>query len=113
MFTASTTDPGGFTWRVVAQPAIGPSHRWLWIGIGLIVVSIALAALAVFLGNRRADREAGLPDRPAPGGTPSVPDPTPVAVGAAPAAGHSGTAGHSADDPADVHAGDLAGRSDR
>jgi hypothetical protein len=67
VFTASTSDPGGFTWRVVAQPALAPSHKWLWVGIALIVLSILLAALAVFLSQRRdnaPDGSSPSPDAP-------------------------------------------------
>jgi hypothetical protein len=68
VFTATPSDPHGFTWRVVAQPALAPSHSYLWIGIGLIVLSILLAAFAVFISQRRSDPSSG---GPAPGGSPS------------------------------------------
>jgi hypothetical protein len=71
VFSASTSDPRGFTWRVVAQPALGPSHNWLWIGVTLIVLSVALAALAVFLSRRRDQSLGGT--SPSPGGTPPSP----------------------------------------
>ncbi len=66
VFTATPSDPHGFTWRVVAQPALAPSHSYLWIGIGLIVLSILLAAFAVFLSQRRSDPSSS---GPAPGGS--------------------------------------------
>ena len=59
--------------------ALGPSHKWLWIGVVLIVLSVALAALAVFLSRRR-DQSLGGPPPSADGPTPS-PDgtsPSPV-----------------------------------
>jgi hypothetical protein len=68
VFTATPSDPHGFTWKVVAQPALAPSHSYLWIGVGLIVLSILLAAFAVFLSQRRSDPSSS---GPAPGGSPS------------------------------------------
>jgi hypothetical protein len=91
VFTASTSDPRGFTWRVVAQPTLGASHRWLWIGVALIVLSVLLAALAVFLSRRR-DESSGGPS-PSSDGTTPPPDGTPSS------SDESDTAGHDAPEP--------------
>jgi hypothetical protein len=61
VFTATASDPNGFTWKVLAQPALAPSHSYVWIGVGLIVLSILLAVFAVFLSQRRGDRSSGGP----------------------------------------------------
>ncbi len=90
VFTASTSDPRGFTWRVVAQPALGPSHEWEWIGVALIVLSVLLAALTVFLSRRR-DQSSGGPS--ASDGKRANPD------GAPSPAGESDEAGHGAPEP--------------
>jgi len=66
VFTATASDPHGFTWRVVAQPSLAPSHSYMWIGIGLILLSILLATLAVFLSQRRSKPSSS---GPAPGGS--------------------------------------------
>jgi hypothetical protein len=74
VFTASTSDPHGFTWRVVAQPSLAPSHSYKWLGIGLILLSILLATFAVFLSQRRGKPSSS---GPAPGGpTPPGGNPT-------------------------------------
>jgi hypothetical protein len=52
--TASTSDPGGYTWRVTQTPP-SPSHLGRWIGVGLILVSIIFGSLA--LSARRRSRE--------------------------------------------------------
>lgn len=91
VFTASASDPHGFTWRVVAQPALGPSHKWLWIGVVLIVLSVALATLAVFLSRRR-DRSLGGPP-------PSADDPTPSPDGSSPSPGSSAASDRGAPEP--------------
>lgn len=85
VFTASTSDPHGFTWRVVADPTLGPSHKWLWIGVMLIVVSVALVALAVFLSRRQDpasnQRSSGAPSSKGPGSAPvgrPAPEPSPT-----------------------------------
>ncbi len=70
VFTASASDPRGFTWRVVAQPALGPSHKWLWLGVALIVLSIGLAAFAVFLSRRRDLPSSGTQSSSGPMPTP-------------------------------------------
>jgi hypothetical protein len=50
-FTASSSDPGGFTWTVLHQP--GPSiDLGRWISIGLIIVAIGLGAYALVLRRR-------------------------------------------------------------
>jgi hypothetical protein len=73
VFTASSSDLRGFTWRVVSDPSLGSSHKWLWLGMVLIVLSIGLATLAVFL-SRRNDPS---PDRGASSNSdPSGPDPS-------------------------------------
>ncbi len=69
VFAASTSDPKGFTWKVVDQPSLAPSHKWVWIGVALIVLSVALAALAVFLSRRR-DPPSGGPSPESGGASP-------------------------------------------
>jgi hypothetical protein len=61
VFTASTSDPRGFTWRVVADPTLAVSHTWLWVGVALVVLSVLLAALAVWLSHRRDPSTGGPP----------------------------------------------------
>ncbi len=85
VFTASASDTRGFTWRVVSQPALGPSHKWLFLGVGLIVLSVLLAALAVFLSRRR-DESLGGSSPPPDGGT-RGPDGAPSSSGEPEAAG--------------------------
>jgi hypothetical protein len=56
VFTASTTDPGGFTWSVskASQVAItGSDGHHVSIGIVLVIVAVVLALLAVVLNRRR------------------------------------------------------------
>ncbi len=76
-FTASASDPGGFTWRVLAQPAAASSHGRLWIGVGLLVLAALFGGLAVLLGARR--------DRASPSGrsdgTPGTPPAHPTVAG--------------------------------
>ncbi len=82
VFTATPSDPHGFTWKVLAQPALAPSHSYLWIGIGLIVLSVLLAAFAVFLSQRRSGPSSDGPAGPAATGDPASGTSTdPVAVG--------------------------------
>jgi hypothetical protein len=86
VFTASTTDPRGFTWKVVADPTVSGSHAWLWVGVALIVVSAALAALAVAMNHRRRQTTPGGPttagagpdDPPTRGSPPATREPAPV-----------------------------------
>lgn len=79
VFTASASDPRGFTWRVVADPSLGSSHKWLWIGVVLIVLSIGLATFAVFLSRKnkassdRGSSSGSDPNEPDPSGPPSEP----------------------------------------
>jgi hypothetical protein len=58
-FTASATDPGGFTWRVDSRPL--PAHsstRGLIIGLVIAVVVIGIA-VALLVGRRRPTARSG------------------------------------------------------
>ncbi len=56
-FTADSSDPGGFTWKVVDQGTVStPLPLGLWIGIGLLVIAAAAGAYALRL-RRRAHSE--------------------------------------------------------
>jgi hypothetical protein len=59
-FTASASDPGGFTWTVLHQPA-SSIDIGRWISIGLVALAIGIGAYALFL--RRRQREASHVDR--------------------------------------------------
>jgi hypothetical protein len=72
VFTASSSDPRGFTWRVVSDPSLSPSHKWLWLGVVLIILSIGLATLAVFLSRRNSPRSGPSSDE----GSSRGPDPS-------------------------------------
>ena len=52
VFRASTTDPAGFTWSVVA-PASSSGGSVPWLGIVLLVAAVVLAGTAVELRRRR------------------------------------------------------------
>jgi len=69
VFTASSSDPGGFTWRVVQPAAITPSSSptGLWIGLGLIGLAIVFGTVAFTLSRR--NRLAEQSSRPEPGGS--------------------------------------------
>jgi hypothetical protein len=54
-FTASSTDPGGFTWKVLDQPS-STVNLGLWISAALIVAAAGFGAMALVL--RRRQREA-------------------------------------------------------
>ncbi|MGA2838070.1 MAG: hypothetical protein ABSF84_15870 [Acidimicrobiales bacterium] len=57
VFTADSSDPGGFTWKVVGQAPLPSSFdTGLWVGVGLLVVASAAAAYALRL-RRRGDSE--------------------------------------------------------
>jgi hypothetical protein len=70
-FTADASDPGGFTWVVVAQGQVAvtsSSNLGLWVGLGLLVVASGATAYALMLRRRaRADR-AGPDDASVEGG---------------------------------------------
>jgi hypothetical protein len=72
VFTASSSDPRGFSWRVVGDPSLGSSHKWLWLGVVLIVLSIGLATLAVFLSRKIKPSDEGSSSGPS---GPGEPDP--------------------------------------
>lgn len=55
-FTASSSDPGGFTWRVLHPPASSIDLA-RWISVALIVVAVGLGATALIL-SRRERRQA-------------------------------------------------------
>ncbi len=73
VFTASSSDPRGFTWRVIGDPSLGSSHKWLWLGVVLIVLSIGLATLAVFLSRRSKSSDESSSSRSS---DPIEPDPS-------------------------------------
>jgi hypothetical protein len=54
-FTASSSDPGGFTWTVLHRPASSIDLA-KWISVGLIILAIGFGANALVL--RRRQREA-------------------------------------------------------
>jgi hypothetical protein len=55
VFTASSADRGGFTWRVVQSPAAASSNVGLWIGVVLAILAVACAVVAVVLSRRRRE----------------------------------------------------------
>jgi hypothetical protein len=63
VFTKSATAPGGFTWRVIANPPVATSHTWFTVGIALLVVAVLFAVVAIVL-NRRRPEEPGAPRGP-------------------------------------------------
>ncbi len=59
VFTASTTDPGGFTWSVPATIDVSSSsHTGLWVGTALIVVAVVLSGLVIGFKRRSATEGA-------------------------------------------------------
>jgi hypothetical protein len=61
VFTASSADRGGFTWKVVQNSAPASSSVGLWVGVVLALLAIAFAVTAVVLSRRR--REVAHADR--------------------------------------------------
>ena len=59
-FTASSSDPGGFTWKVVHQSAVSSTSTGLTVGLILIAVAVVFAAVAVVLSLRA--RKSGPPE---------------------------------------------------
>jgi hypothetical protein len=60
VFTKSSSDPGGFTWKVKAAPpaaAASSSDLALWLGVALVVLAVVFASLAVVLSRRRRRAE--------------------------------------------------------
>jgi hypothetical protein len=55
VFTASTTDHGGFTWRVIQTPASTSRDVGLWVGVVLGLLAVASAVVAIVLGRRRQE----------------------------------------------------------
>ena len=55
-FVRDLSDPGGFRWTVLHPTAVSTSGggHWLWIGIGLVAASVAIAAVVLLLGRRPA-----------------------------------------------------------
>jgi hypothetical protein len=76
VFTASATDPGGFTWRVVHSAATSSGDIWLGIGVALIAMAVIFGLLALLLSRRNRSEGPQWPNRPAPG------MPAPAAPGA-------------------------------
>jgi hypothetical protein len=61
VFTASTTDSGGFTWRVVQSPASSSGGFSIVIAVVLVGLGVMFALLAVVLSRRRREEaHAGL-----------------------------------------------------
>jgi hypothetical protein len=79
VFTASTSDPHGFTWRVV-QSATVPGRSTLSVGVILIILAVVFGVIAVVLSLRsRSARGAGGPSSPSgPGDAPPGPAPSGV-----------------------------------
>lgn len=75
-FTASPSDPKGFTWKVVAQPVLAPSHMWLWIGVALIALAVVFGAIALALSLRRRNPPPPRWTCPPSGGTSPASDPS-------------------------------------
>ena len=55
VFTASTTDHGGFTWRVIQTPTSTSGDLGLWLGVVLAVLAVASTVVAIVLGRRRRE----------------------------------------------------------
>ncbi len=72
VFTRSATDPGGFTWRVVANPPLTANRTWLTAGIVLLVLAALFGAVAIGLSRRR-DSDGDTKD-PGPTSDPTPPD---------------------------------------
>jgi hypothetical protein len=51
-FIASSSDPGGFTWRVLHPPS-GSIDLGLWISVALIVVAVGSGTVALVLSRRQ------------------------------------------------------------
>jgi hypothetical protein len=64
VFTASSADRGGFTWRVVQAATPASSNVGLWVGVVLALLAIACAVVAVVLGRRRREAAAAADPRP-------------------------------------------------
>ncbi len=94
-FTADSSDPNGFTWKVVDQGDVSSSVPVaLWVGIGLLVVAAGAAAYALRLRRR--------PDAP------TTPSGDGGATGTAPGGGSG--AGAPADAEPEPAAGEPVGR---
>jgi hypothetical protein len=65
VFTASSADSGGFTWRVVQAATPASSNVGLWVGVVLGLLAIACTVVAVVLGRRRREAAAAADPRPA------------------------------------------------
>jgi hypothetical protein len=64
IFTRTSADPGGFTWRVVAPPPANSNNTWLVVGVTLLVLAVLFGALAVVLSRRRGRTEPPAGDGP-------------------------------------------------
>jgi hypothetical protein len=79
VLTASASDSGGFTWKVIAPPP-APNNVGLWVGVGLVVVAVGLGITAFALSRRRRTTGRAGTGPPAHEATdePSSPLPTPA-----------------------------------
>ncbi|MGO8870978.1 MAG: hypothetical protein ACLQPH_06155 [Acidimicrobiales bacterium] len=66
-FTASSTDPGGFTWRVLHPATVSSGGVGLWVGVALLGLAIVLGLVALLLSRRRRTEGPLPPARPEPG----------------------------------------------
>jgi hypothetical protein len=55
VFTASASDPGGFTWKVVQSPASSSGAFSIVLAVVLVAVGVGFALLAVVLSRRRRE----------------------------------------------------------
>jgi hypothetical protein len=67
VFTRTSADPGGFTWRVVAAPPATSDNTGLILGVCLLVAAALLGALVV-VASRRRRSDSGGPGPAGPGG---------------------------------------------
>ena len=74
VFTRTSADPGGFTWRVVAPPPVGANDTWTVVGITLLVLAFLFGALAFVLSRRRGRADPGSDDGDGPTSPPVAPD---------------------------------------
>lgn len=71
VFTASSSDPGGFTWRVIHQPPV-PGDPFVVVGVVLLGVAAVATVTAVVLARRKD--QAGRTHPPDAAGEPAAPE---------------------------------------